>query len=340
MRLSTATTTRDHPSSYGEDPCTNARIDACTRAICTPKLCVRDHGPPRARAHIIGHVAEPRHAATLRSQWLGQRLRELRDAAGISLGDAAEYLGLKNASSMSRYETGVIPVRWTDVDALITMYGLADVEQRDELVTLAKDAWRKGWWDEYRDVVGNRRYLDVFWLESRAQHIRIFSLGLLHGLLQSTGYMNAVFHDDPAMDKASAARAAELRLARQRIVGGDQTSVTAIVHETVLRQRTGTPAAMREQLNHLLELSTRERVTLRVLGFDCRVPRAQVSSFTLFDLGEPFGPVAYLENLTGCLYVETPAVDRYADTYADLQDAALNESESTALIKRAIKEWE
>lgn len=292
-----------------------------------------------AVAHMIEPVAESRNVATLRSQWLGQRLRELREGAGVGLSDAAEYLGLKNASSMSRYETGVIPVRWTDVDALLTLYGLADVAQRNELVDLAKEAWRKGWWDEFRDVVGSRQYLDVFWLESRARHIRIFSLGLLHGLLQSPAYMGAIFRDDRTMTESATARATELRLSRQRVVTEQQTRITAIVHESILRQKCDTPAATREQLTHLLSLGERPGVSVRISSFDRPVHSALVGSFALFDLGEPFGPVAYAENLAGCLYVEAPTVDRYLTTYSELENVAVNEEDSAALIERAIKDW-
>ncbi|WP_067819087.1 helix-turn-helix domain-containing protein [Nocardia inohanensis] len=284
-------------------------------------------------------MVDSRNVATLRSQWLGQRLREQREKAGITLSDAAEYLGVKGSSTMSRYETGIIPLRWTDVDALLTMYGVADQGLRSELIDLAKEAWRKGWWDEYRDVVGGRRYLDAFWLEGRARHIRTFNLGFIHGLLETPDYMGAIFRGDPSFDKAATARATELRLARQRILDTGQTSITAIISELVLRQTIGSPAIMREQLDHLLAMSERDNITIRVLGFDATAYHALAGAFTLFDLGEPFAPVAYVENLAGCLYVESPAVERYLRTYDEIEKAALSPRESTAAISRACKGW-
>lgn len=284
-------------------------------------------------------MTDSRNVASLRSQWLGQRLRDLREAAGISLTDAAEYLGVKNASTMSRYETGVIPLRWTDVDALLTLYGVADEAQRSELIDLAKEAWRKGWWDEYRDVVGDKRYLDAFWLESRSRHIKIFSFGLLHGLLQTPAYMDAVFRDDPTMDEAARTRATELRHARQRVITEGSAALTVIVHETILRQKVADSATTREQLAHLLELGRCGRVTLRVIGFDTSVLRAHAGSFVLFDLGEPFGTVAYVENFAGCLYLESPAVDRYLSAYDNIEKAAFTTGESAKIIKRAIEGW-
>ncbi|MEG8183786.1 helix-turn-helix domain-containing protein [Nocardia terpenica] len=284
-------------------------------------------------------MTDSRNVASLRSQWLGQRLRDLREAAGISLTDASEYLGLKNASTMSRYETGVIPLRWTDVDALLTLYGVADHALRSELIDLAKEAWRKGWWDEYRDAVGDKRYLDAFWLESRSRHIKIFSFGLLHGLLQTPAYMDAVFRDDPTMDEAARTRATELRHARQRVITEGSAALTVIVHETILRQKVTDSATTREQLAHLLDLGRRGRVTLRVIGFDTSVLRAHAGSFVLFDLGEPFGTVAYVENFAGCLYLESPAVDRYLSAYDNIEKAAFTTGESAKIIKRAIEGW-
>lgn len=288
---------------------------------------------------MIKPMAESRHVATLRAQWLGQRLRDLRESAGIGLSEATEYLGLKNQSSMSRYETGVVPMRWTDVDALLTLYGVADHALRSELIDLAKEAWRKGWWDEYRDVVSDRRYLDAFWLESRARHIRIYSFGMLHGLLQCPSYIDALFREDPALDDGAMDRAAELRRARQRVITEGSATLTVIIHETILRQKVGDARTTREQLAHLLELGRRKRITLRVIGFDASVYRAQVGSFVLFDLGEPFGPVAYLENLAGCLFLESPAVDRYLSAYDNIEKAAFTTSESAKIIKRAIEGW-
>ena len=50
-------------------------------------------------------------------------LREARERAGISLSDAAEHLGITNAS-MSRMETGVSGVTADRLDALAKLYGV------------------------------------------------------------------------------------------------------------------------------------------------------------------------------------------------------------------------
>lgn len=279
---------------------------------------------------------------SLRAQWLGLRMREHRENAGRTLPEVAEYLGARTSSTVSRYETGAVAMRWTDVDALLTFYNVADQRVRDELIALAREAWRKGWWDEYRDVVGDRRFLDAFWLESRARSMRIFSMGFVHGLLQTPAYMEAIFRDDPDFDAPTAERAARLRRSRQEILQDEQRpAMTVVLGEAILRQRIGSPAVMREQLAHLLNLGRAGgTITLRVLPFDATVYRALSGPFTLFELEEPFPPVAYVENLAGCLYVEAPMVERYLRAYDDVDNAALTMSESIKVIERAIKEWQ
>lgn len=267
-------------------------------------------------------------------------MREHREAAGRTLAEVAEYLGVMTTSTVSRYETGAVAIRWTDVDALLTLYNVADQTQRDELISMAKEAWRKGWWDEYRDVVGNRRFLDVFWLETRAKSIKMFNIGFINGLLQTPAYMEAIFRDDPAFDEDASERATRLRQSRQAILQHERApAITVILGEAVLRQRVGGPAVMREQLGHLLGLSQASTITLRVLPFDATVYRALAGNFNLFDLDEPFPPVAYVENLAGCLHVEAPLVNVYLRAYDDIDKAALTTSESAKLIERAIKEW-
>lgn len=277
---------------------------------------------------------------SLRAQWVGQRMREHREAAGRSLAEVAEYLGVKNTSTISRYETGAVAFRWADVDVLLTLYNVSDPQQRDELTSLAKEAWRKGWWDDYRDVVDNRRFLDVVWLESRAKSIKTFNIGFIHGLLQTDGYMDAIFREDPDFDAATVSRATELRQSRQKILQYEhRPELSIIIGEAVLRQRVGGPAVMREQLGHLLDLSRTSTITLRVLPFDATVYRALSGNFTIFDLDEPFPSVAHVENLAGCLHVEEPLVGRILRAYDDMSNAALTMTESTKAVEQAIEAW-
>ena len=92
---------------------------------------------------------EPR--PTLRAQWLGQSLRELRDAKGMTLARAADLLQ-RNASTVSRFESGEYSIRRPDLMVLLDLYGVSDRRQRDSLLRLSEEAWQKGWWDGYQEL--------------------------------------------------------------------------------------------------------------------------------------------------------------------------------------------
>ncbi|MGH3925944.1 MAG: Scr1 family TA system antitoxin-like transcriptional regulator, partial [Pseudonocardiaceae bacterium] len=127
---------------------------------------------------------------TLRAQWLGQSLRELRDATGMTLARAGEFLQ-RNAATVSRFESGEYPIRRPDLMALLDLYGVSDRRKRDGLLRLSDDVWQKGWWDGYEPDV-ERQFVDFVWLESRATVIRSFDPLLVTGLLQTRQYAEAV----------------------------------------------------------------------------------------------------------------------------------------------------
>ncbi|MGH3971938.1 MAG: Scr1 family TA system antitoxin-like transcriptional regulator, partial [Pseudonocardiaceae bacterium] len=132
----------------------------------------------------------PKSKVTLRAQWLGQSLRELRDASGMTLARAGEFLQ-RNAATVSRFESGEYPIRRPDLMALLDLYGVSDRRKRDGLLRLSEDVWQKGWWDGYEPDV-ERQFVDFVWLESRATAIRSFDPLVVTGLLQTREYAEAV----------------------------------------------------------------------------------------------------------------------------------------------------
>lgn len=133
---------------------------------------------------------------TLRAQWLGQQLRALRESTGMTLRQAGDYLQ-RDPSMVSRFETAEYPIRRGDVLALLDLYGVSEERTRDGLLQLSDDVWRKGWWDDYASVVG-RRYIDLVWLESRAQRLCTYEAMLVPGLLQTREYAETLIRNAAA----------------------------------------------------------------------------------------------------------------------------------------------
>jgi len=58
-------------------------------------------------------------------------------------------------SKISRMELGRVSFKERDVEDLLTLYGLVDNEERERLLSLARQANTPGWWHRYGDVLPN-----------------------------------------------------------------------------------------------------------------------------------------------------------------------------------------
>jgi transcriptional regulator with XRE-family HTH domain len=276
---------------------------------------------------------EPR--PTLRAQWLGQSLRELRDANGMTLARAADFLQ-RNASTVSRFESGEYPIRRPDLMALLDLYGVSDRRKREGLLRLSEEVWQKGWWDSYEEL--ERPFGDYIWLESRATTIRCFDTTFIPGLLQTRLYADAVITViDQGAGCAQIARWVQIRMDRQAVLQRKPPPrLTAIIDESGLRRMIGGPAVMDHQLTHLLACAELPHVEIRVLPATVGVPPSP-SSFHIFTIAEPDLDIGLAETLGGAVYVEPPDSARFVRVYARLLDSALGPAESAKLI-RAIGE--
>jgi transcriptional regulator with XRE-family HTH domain len=76
---------------------------------------------------------------------LGGHLRRLREASGITREAAGDTIRA-SSSKISRLELGRVSSKERDVADLITLYGITDAEERELLLTLARQANAPGWW--------------------------------------------------------------------------------------------------------------------------------------------------------------------------------------------------
>jgi transcriptional regulator with XRE-family HTH domain len=273
---------------------------------------------------------------TLRSQWLGQSLRELRDATGLTLVRAGEYLQ-RNAATVSRFESGEYPIRRPDLMALLDLYGVSDRRKRDGLLRLSADVWQKGWWDGYEEL--EHQFVDYVWLESRANTIRAFDTNLVPGLLQTRDYAQTVITAaDWEAGPEQIARWVQVRMDRQAVLHRDAPPrVTAIIDELVLRREVGGPGVLADQLTHLLVCTELPHLDLRVLPSSVGAHASPSGAFVVVTIAEPDMDVGYAQTVGGGVYVEPPDSVRLMRVYDRLLDSALGQVESAELI-RAIGE--
>ncbi|GAA3753068.1 helix-turn-helix domain-containing protein [Salinactinospora qingdaonensis] len=274
---------------------------------------------------------------TLRAQWLGKMLKELREDAGLTLREPADHIR-RSTSTLSRYESGTLPITQGEVTELMNLYGVEEKSQRTAMLQLADEITKTGWWDRYSKDIS--RTTDYVWLESRSQHVRVFSPLVVPGLLQTPQYAETVIKTaDPDASKQQIERWVSARMTRQRVIEGENpTALSVILEEAVLRCPTGGPAIMAEQVRHLCVMAERPNIELRVLPFDSGAYPNPGGEFTLFKLADPFPEVVHVDSVAGVIFLEREDAARLAALYGRLEGHCLSVADSAAMVMALEKE--
>jgi len=280
---------------------------------------------------------------TLPRRQLGRLLRDARTATGMSLEEAAALVQWSRPT-LSRLERGETEkVKFREILALCEVYGL-DEERTGVARGLAELAPVKSWWHAYSDLIPAWANLYVG-LESSAKALTIFQPLMVHGLLQTADYARAVdrlyFPDDTDEEIE---RRVQVRVQRQRILtrSREPTTVSAILHENVLRTVVGNDALMAAQSRHIADLSTRDNIEIRVMPFRAGIPLgAAPPPFTIMDFGrdtrakqvaEP--PQVYCEGYAGSAYLERRAdVLTFRKAFRKLHQASLDTRPSRDMLR-------
>jgi hypothetical protein len=246
---------------------------------------------------------------------LGAQLRRLREAAGISR-EAAGWEIRASESKISRMELGRVSFKERDVADLLTRYGLADGEQREELLRLARQANSAGWWHTYGDLLPSwfQSYLG---LEAAASLIRTYEVQFVPGLLQTADYARAVVRlGYGAARQSEVDRRVALRMARQRqlLTAPRPPRLWAVLDEAVVRRPIGGQQVLRDQVSALVEAARLPHVRLQLVPFRAGGHAGAGGAFTLLRFSDPDLPdVVYIEQLTSALYLDRREdLDHYA----------------------------
>jgi transcriptional regulator with XRE-family HTH domain len=282
-------------------------------------------------------MPEPTEGPTVLRILLGTQLRRLRESRGITAQAAARAIR-GSESKISRIELGRNAIREIDVLDLLTFYGVGAVE-REQLLSLAEQANRPGWWHRYNDILPDW-FQSYVGMEEAATSIRMYEPQLIPGLLQTQQYTAAVlaFCDIPI---GEAERHIILRKERQRRFTEGQLRLWAIVEETALRRPVGSEEILRDQLRYLLSLSSRQNLTLQIIPAGMG-GHAVPSGFTILRFSEADLPdVAYLEHLTSALYFDKKSdVDRYQLAMERLSVVSAKPSETPHILTAIISQLE
>jgi transcriptional regulator with XRE-family HTH domain len=274
---------------------------------------------------------------TVRRRRLGMALRRLRDNAEMTLEQASEAAGI-SAPHVSRIERAQVAARVTVIKALLEAYS-ADETTSVELLEIAGEAGRRGWWHRYsRDNLIPPEYASLIGFEEAASEIRTFETMIIPGLLQTSAYAQARLTSGPVRLTADRVEArVQVRGERQRILERDNPPVISVViDEAVLRRKVGGAEVMQQQLLHIATMAERPNVDVQVVPFSEGAYAGTGPFVVLSFKGED--DVIYLETMAGTIYPESE-IAYYRDTFVRIQQDALSKDRSVDLIRNAAEEF-
>jgi transcriptional regulator with XRE-family HTH domain len=265
----------------------------------------------------------------------------LRAEAGLTADQLGKRIG-RSRADISRLENGHI-VDQADVISILDVLGV-DGDRWTEVVTIAREAGEKGWWESHKSM-GDRQEL-IANLEAGASSIRQYEQTFVPGLLQIPEFVRARIAATVILEPVSGTVEGVLagRSGRQRMLrrpGGPTLEV--IVDEVAVRRLAAPPDVVKKQLYHLATaVNADPKVMLRVLPVhalikDFTVPRCAFTIYTYPDPGDP--DVVAIDTVTSDLILTEPdQVTPYDRLYERLRDAALPPADSLDLLTKAAAE--
>jgi hypothetical protein len=277
---------------------------------------------------------------SVRQRRLAQELRRMRELSLITANEAARSLKW-SASKISRMENAQIRLQPADVRRLLDLYQ-APPDRREELEALAAEGDRKEWWYAYRDVI-TPEFMEQIEFERDAVAIRESVPMAFPGLLQTEAYTAAMVSAWARFDRrppTELPRRTEVRMLRQRVFSSENPpSYVAIVDQAVLVRKVGGAQVMADQLRHLLTMSHRPNITIRVLSL-AGADLVPIDTFMLMDFSD-FQTVLVTETLfTSSVDMNPDGVNRYSLIFDNLRAAAEPEDKSRAIIEEAMAEFQ
>lgn len=255
----------------------------------------------------------------------------MRTAAGMTTEYAAKLLDVPrtNVPNMESGRSGISPER---VRTLASNYGCTDTDYVEALAAMATKR-EKGWWEAYRNKL-RPGFLDIAELEWHAKRLRVALTAHLPGLLQVKDHARALFTAVvPALPETEVEFRLAHRIDRQQVLDRpDPPALDAIVHEAGLRMEFGGPAVAKRQLQHLLHMSERDNITIRVIPFKAGAFPGAGQSVIYAEAAVPRLDTVELDSTHGAEFIDTEAqLNKYR--------AQLDAAEALALTPGASRDF-
>ncbi|NEA23908.1 helix-turn-helix domain-containing protein [Actinomadura bangladeshensis] len=275
------------------------------------------------------------YGATIAKRGLARRLRELRVEAGYTANQVCDRLNW-GRGKVGRFEANNwVRPELSDIRDLARIYEGSDLDELEELATRAR---QRAWWRDYPDVFNN----EFPGYEGDASSIRVVMPLVIPGLLQTLPYMQALLMSGTQSPEWRE-QALRARLRKQQILDRDEhaPTLTALITEASLLYEWGDPGDRRAQLRHLLTMSARPNIELRLLRLSDGLHPGMSTLVNIFDFpgGEP--SMVFLENDEEVQEIDDAAkVEAYGEIFEEIRAAALSAAGTAAHLEALIAKLE
>lgn len=267
---------------------------------------------------------------------LGARLRQLREAAGLSLRGLEAKVGFSNAK-ISLWENGHRLPSHDDLEAVLNTLDV-NAEERAVLLDLRRSAdGTPGKIESGAPSIGPHlaKLIDF---EQQASQIVCWAPLIMPGLLQTDGYTRAVMGDVP-----NAETRVKLRIGRQNILTRRRhpTKLLAMIDSEVLVRPVAPSDVMIDQLHFLLDMAKRPNIELQIVS--STRPGFHPGLAGPFELIEfPVArPVVHLEHHRSSLTLwNEEDAKEFVEASVMIKEAAMTPTESVGVIEDIVNGME
>ncbi|PBC84244.1 MULTISPECIES: helix-turn-helix transcriptional regulator [unclassified Streptomyces] len=254
----------------------------------------------------------------------GARLRSSREARGWTQDELAVRMGY-SSTHVSAVETGRKPptLRFSrSADRTFGIEGTVDTFERD--------------WREIRQGSLLEGFPEYVGHEGRAAEIRLYEVGVIPGLLQTSDYASVIVDSAVKRGAITPEQADErMSLVAERqaaLVRTPPPLVFVVLDESCIRRPIGGLAVMEAQLVRLIEFAELPNTVLHVAPFDMGERRPFSLPITVLTLPDR-SLMSYAESAQrGHLERESTSVLPILTAYHQLQADALSQAASVAMI--------
>ncbi|MGW3368404.1 helix-turn-helix domain-containing protein [Streptosporangium canum] len=280
-----------------------------------------------------------RHKApTLRLRRFAAKLRELREAAGLSHVEAADLTGLDRAT-LFRIEGAKVRPQGRSLRALLDAYNASE-KDRTELSALLKAAAEQTWIQTAASLPSP--YATYIGFESEAEGVRNYEILAVPGLLQTESYARAMIKGTaPEASRDEVESRVAARLERQRLLARpDPLKLWAVIDESALLREVGGPQVMHDQMAKLREAAEEPNITIQVIPRSAGAYPGMHGAFVLLEFPGEGHDVVYMEGSTSDLFLESiEDIARYNMLFEHLRAVAAGPDATRALLAVAQQNW-